>query len=220
MDSEIIEKKKKGFGASLERQRKILSFLTNEIKYKVEPASGMIYSWRSLKNEWVEMRLQTAGQRKYKQVLLWSGRGNKESIHAYLHVCVWLVANGTYDENAGIRFRDGDVTNCKISNLILSTDPDSKAPQCKPRDFVKKVRHKEYCQIVKLLKDEPGISAKEISDRIRCTYQSVKYAVRAIKNGVDLKYSKPGPYTSPNSKVAKWIKNMNNADYHIHPEEY
>lgn len=95
-----------------EKQQIVLDALESG-KYKFE--NGKVYYFR---NKWKVMKgsLTLTKQKKIHHALyLDDGR----RIDVYEQVVSWLATYGLYDENKSIEHLDGDITNNKISNLVL-----------------------------------------------------------------------------------------------------
>ena len=140
---------------------------------------------------------------------------------------VWIAAYNEYSKGMIIKHKDGNVNNCSIKNLFRAADPKPKtelAPQSHGEKLKKgkwhtgprkAVKFREICLIRQILEDNPKISAKDVTEMVRCTYNSVARTMRLIKKGMKMRKDTPGFIPSPNKGKAAWKDKITPEDYFL-----
>lgn len=128
----------------------------------------------------------------YVQMIIFNGRRGEHGIKViiYKHVFIYMLNNGTYPEGYEIDHKDRDVSNNKIENL---RSVDSKANSANKRPSVrtkkqKNIRHKEISMIRQLLSQ--GKNQSEIARELNLGRLAVRYIVKQIESGAELKYER------------------------------
>lgn len=140
---------------------------------------------------------------------------------------IWIAAYNEYVKWMSIKHIDGNPNNNAISNLKRNNDPKPKtelAPQSHGEKLKKgkwhtgprkAVKFREICLIRQILEDNPKISAKDVTEMVRCTYNSVARTMRLIKKGMKMRKDTPGFIPSPNKGKAAWKDKITPEDYFL-----
>ena len=173
----------------IEKQKAVLEILNNN-KYKVCLETGLILSYRAAKKEFIEVKpnLLPTG---YKQYSLFLGRFKKEKQIVYGHQLVWITANGLYDETKQLNHIDFNKGNNCLTNLELITPQANVLHSVPNRVYTKQgfrtIRAKEIIDIKELLSNNIN-NQSEIARRLNLNRLSVRYIIKKIEKGEQLKY--------------------------------
>lgn len=213
---------------SSEYQKEVLRII-KKYRYRINIQTGTISSYRRKDDAWIPKKYGISGNLP-PRVYISSGSRDDQALNAQVHVIVWLKANGEFDEEYTIRHKDGNMMNNCIQNLeciqkyvrkkkaVFKVARPKKVDQFPFENHRKNVRFNDIQWIREFLEKDPGMSVKEMASRIKCNYGSTRYAMKAIREGIPLKYETAGPYLSPNNKINRWAKKVNSADFHLHPD--
>lgn len=191
-----------------DKQDLVLEILGNG-KYRVDVASGIVYSFRRGRGEWVVL-VPNKPKSGYLQYRLHLGRGKGKMVLVYGHVLVWMVVHGKYKPGMEVNHKDLDKRNNRIGNLELLSSSDNSKHALKNciyggEGVVRPIRKAQIDDIKFYLKG--GLTnISEIARRIGCSRLATSYTIKKIQAGEPLKYEN-GDYV-PSSRNKLW-NNMN-----------
>ena len=140
---------------------------------------------------------------------------------------IWIVAYNEYVKWMSIGHIDGNPDNNAISNLKRNNDPNPKtelAPQSHGEKLKngkwhtgprKTVKFRDICLIRQIMEDNPKAKAKDVSEMVRCSYQSVSRTMRLIRKGVKMRKDTPGAIESNNKGKSVWKYKIDPSDYFL-----
>lgn len=209
------ELKQKKQYSSVDKQAEIIAAVSNGT-YRVEIHTGTIYK-KGLNGH--EKVFNGYTDKKTGHVT-YSLRDKGKLIRSTGQVIVWLAGNGEFEPGKKIVHIDRNPGNNCIQNLKMRNMGQRKKRRSEDipadaRKFKKMCRFAEIVRIKKILEVHPGKSAIEISEDMRCNYNSVLHVVRCIRNGKPLKFEKRGPYKSPNRGKRRAVKKIDIQDWMI-----
>lgn len=173
----------------IDKQKEVLEILNNG-KYKVCLNTGLLFSYRAAKKQFIEVKpnILPSG---YKQYTLFLGRYKKKKQIVYGHQLVWLAYDGLYDPSKQLNHIDFNKGNNSLINLELIT-PQANVIHSVPyrvysKQGFKTIRANEIKEIKDLLNS--GIkNQSEIARRLNLNRLSVRYIIKRIEKNKPLKY--------------------------------
>lgn len=160
-------------------------------------------------------------------VTIYPRTGREERLFFPISHAVWIVAYNEYGKGMTIKHKDGNVKNNSYHNLYRVNDPTPKtelAPQSHGEKLKKgkwhtgprkAVKFREICLIRQILEDNPKAKPKDVTEMVRCTYNSVARTMRLIKKGMKMRKDTPGFIPSPNKGKAAWKDKITPEDYFL-----
>lgn len=171
-----------------EKQLKVLELLQCG-KYKVDFQSGVVYSYRKAKDQWLIKRPLILGSG-YKQQTLFTGRGHGKGIFIYEHIFIYIAKHGVYEEGMVIDHIDANPSNNRIDNLRLCTHKqNSEYANEQPRqDYVmgRFARGPEIIKIIELY--QSGWSQSKIARFMGMNRLTVRHTVKKYERKEKFQY--------------------------------
>jgi hypothetical protein len=171
-----------------DKQQRVLQCFAGG-KYRVNGAEGRIESYRKAADQWLPLagHLMPNG---YRQLDMSLGRGKGPGIMVYEHIAVWLGLNGEYEEGRQVDHINRCPSDNRADNLRIVTPAqnlENRAPRKRTaRGDSRVIRGEEIAQIRQLHAD--GHSQSAIGRALDLHRLSVRYVIKRIENGEELKY--------------------------------
>lgn len=169
---------------NIEKQKIVISILKTGF-YEVDCVNALVYSIRKRGRTLLKAAQLSS---KYRQIMLFKGRGTGIKAIVYLHELVYIAWHGFYDPSFDVCHEDNNNENNSIYNLMARTKAQNKAnsPASYYPTELRLIRSPEIAKIRQL--HSVGNSQASIAKQLELNRLSVRYIIKRIESGQPLRY--------------------------------